>query len=70
MLKGVCQWGRDEAFRHLYVRRSVHVEKCSRCVLVLGATSSAVEVTNCDSLTIIAASRRVHIRFVWAGHGV
>lgn len=53
--------------------RSVHVEKCSRCVLVLGATSSAVEVANCDSLTIIAASRRVHIRFagqgMWCSHG-
>ena len=44
--------------------RLVQVEKCSRCVLVLGAVASVVTVNNCDSLTIITVCRSLHIRCV------
>lgn len=44
--------------------RSVHIEKCSRCVLVLGAVSSTVVVSNSDSLTIVTACRKIHVRLV------
>ena len=57
---------------HLFSCRSVHVEKCSRCVIVLGAASSTVEVTNCDSLTVIhSLSQAAHqVRtYIWCSHG-
>ncbi|XP_064391984.1 TBCC domain-containing protein 1-like [Halichondria panicea] len=41
--------------------RTVTLEKCSHCLLVLGAVKSVVTVSNCDTITVVAACRKVHI---------
>lgn len=41
--------------------KAVQVEKCSHCQLVLGAVETAVTVSNCDSVVIITACRRLHV---------
>lgn len=45
------------------VNRMVQVEKCSYCVMVLGAVSTVMVINNCDNLTIIAACRSIHVRY-------
>ena len=45
-----------------YPIRTVTLEKCSHCLLVLGAVESVVTVSNCDTITVVAACRKVHIR--------
>ncbi len=42
--------------------RTVTLEKCSHCLLILGAVESVVAVSNCDSITLVAACRKIHIR--------
>ena len=42
----------------------MQVEKCSRCVLVLGVVQAAVSVSNCDSITVITACRRLQVRYI------
>ena len=56
----VCVCGYPGTYAHHY--RTVTMEKCSHCLLVLGAVESVVTVSNCDSLTVVAACRKVHIR--------
>lgn len=41
--------------------RAVYIEKCSHCLLVLGAVETAITVNNCDSITVVATCRRLHI---------
>ena len=48
--------------------RVVQVEKCSHCLLVLGAVETALTINNCDSITVVTACRRLHVRWeMWEG---
>ena len=51
------------------VCRAVYIEKCSHCLLVLGAVETAITVNNCDSITIVATCRRLHIRSATSKYG-
>ena len=42
----------------------MQVEKCSHCLLVLGAVGSTVAVSNCDSITVVTACRKLHVRYI------
>jgi TBCC domain-containing protein 1 len=41
--------------------KSVHVERCSHCLLVVGAVEMSLTISNCDSLEVVAACRRLHV---------
>jgi TBCC domain-containing protein 1 len=41
--------------------KSVHVERCSHCMLVVGAVEMTLTISNCDSLVVVAACRRLHL---------
>ena len=48
--------------------RVVQVERCSHCLLVLGAVETALTINNCDSITVVTACRRLHVRWeMWEG---
>ena len=48
----------------------VQVERCSHCLLVLGAVETALTINNCDSITVVTACRRLHVRLeMWEGLG-
>jgi TBCC domain-containing protein 1 len=41
--------------------KSVVIEKCSRCVIVLGAVERCLMVNNCNGICLVAACRRAHV---------
>lgn len=41
--------------------KAVQVQKCSRCLLFIGAVETTVSVSNCDRITVVAACRRLHV---------
>ena len=43
--------------------RCVMIEKCARCVIVLGAVERAVTVTSCAGIKLVTAGRRLHIKY-------
>ena len=44
------------------------IEKCARCVIVLGAVERAVSVSSCAGIKLVTACRRLHIRYKCVCH--
>ena len=51
---------------HMTLCRSVVIDKCSHCLVVLGGVERSVVINNSNSLCVVAACRRIHVRLVQA----
>ena len=45
------------------VYRCVVIEKCARCVVVLGVVENTVTVNSCAGIKLVTACRRLHVRY-------
>ncbi|XP_019850078.1 PREDICTED: TBCC domain-containing protein 1-like [Amphimedon queenslandica] len=63
-LEGASVYIRNCKSSYIYLLgpiKSIVIEKCSRCVLVLGTVERSIIINNCNALCLVTACRRLHM---------